>query len=501
MRIQELEHLVGIERATIRFYEKEGLISPERSENGYRNYSEDDAHELRRIKLLRELGVSLDTIRNLQQGSEDFTAVMERQCRILEGRREQMERARIVCQRISADGVSYIGMDIDRYQNLLNAPLLPQPAGQRFGAVYKEKEIREPHPWRRFFARLLDYELTCAVLWFIMTVVLRWRFNAEFYVWLIGYAVWYVQVPIEAAWIHFLGTTPGKWIFGIRLEAAEGGKLPYIYALFRAWGAFRTGMGWNIPIWNLVCFYMSYRDHTNGWYNEWDDDCEISFRELDWKNWALLAVAYGAVVSLNVASELETQLPRYRTDELTIAQFAANYNYIDHLYSGHTIQVMDRDGVIAEPATTTKMTFSGEGKVTYVPYDPYAQFEYELDGDTIKAINFQHTWYARDWFTERDWFTSDLPIDELDWWAPRYVQTAIVTAIASQEGITLQELNELYRAHISDRSELCADGFTAVYGDVTCTWELDLEKYLDNDESAGQTDVYEVTMDLRIELQ
>ena len=49
MRIQELECCTGLDRATIRFYEKENLIHPQRSENGYRSYSSEDAQELMKI--------------------------------------------------------------------------------------------------------------------------------------------------------------------------------------------------------------------------------------------------------------------------------------------------------------------------------------------------------------------------------------------------------------------------------------------------------------------
>ena len=48
--IKEIEELTGLARANIRFYEREGLISPERMSNGYRNYSDDDLQELLRIK-------------------------------------------------------------------------------------------------------------------------------------------------------------------------------------------------------------------------------------------------------------------------------------------------------------------------------------------------------------------------------------------------------------------------------------------------------------------
>lgn len=40
MTIKETEKLTGIPRASIRFYESEGLVSPSRDSNGYRNYSE-----------------------------------------------------------------------------------------------------------------------------------------------------------------------------------------------------------------------------------------------------------------------------------------------------------------------------------------------------------------------------------------------------------------------------------------------------------------------------
>ena len=36
MTIKEVEQYLEVPRATVRFYEKEGLISPERGGNGYR---------------------------------------------------------------------------------------------------------------------------------------------------------------------------------------------------------------------------------------------------------------------------------------------------------------------------------------------------------------------------------------------------------------------------------------------------------------------------------
>ena len=46
MKINEVEQLVGVTKRNIRFYEKEGLLSPGRTDNGYRDYGEEDVEAL-----------------------------------------------------------------------------------------------------------------------------------------------------------------------------------------------------------------------------------------------------------------------------------------------------------------------------------------------------------------------------------------------------------------------------------------------------------------------
>ena len=59
MNIAEAERRTGLSRANIRFYEKEGLLTPTRGANGYRDYTEDDVQTLRKIMLLRRLRLSV----------------------------------------------------------------------------------------------------------------------------------------------------------------------------------------------------------------------------------------------------------------------------------------------------------------------------------------------------------------------------------------------------------------------------------------------------------
>ena len=51
MTSKEMEARSGVARANIRYYEAEGLLTPARRKNGYRDYSEADLELLEKIKL------------------------------------------------------------------------------------------------------------------------------------------------------------------------------------------------------------------------------------------------------------------------------------------------------------------------------------------------------------------------------------------------------------------------------------------------------------------
>ena len=98
LKINEVEALVGITKKNIRFYESEGLLTPRRnSENGYRDYGEAEVDALRRIKLMRKLGVPLEEIRKMQSGVHTVGDGMRRHLITLERDRENLEQAIRLC--------------------------------------------------------------------------------------------------------------------------------------------------------------------------------------------------------------------------------------------------------------------------------------------------------------------------------------------------------------------------------------------------------------------
>ena len=64
MTIKEVEQELDIPRATVRFYEKEKLINPERNGNTYREYSDEDMVILKKIIILRKIGLSVSEIKD-----------------------------------------------------------------------------------------------------------------------------------------------------------------------------------------------------------------------------------------------------------------------------------------------------------------------------------------------------------------------------------------------------------------------------------------------------
>ena len=98
MKINEVEALVGITKKNIRFYEEKGLLCPVRnSENGYRDYGQAEVDALRRIKLLRKLGVPIEEIRRMQEGTQTVGDGMRRHLVTLERERQNIDEAVRLC--------------------------------------------------------------------------------------------------------------------------------------------------------------------------------------------------------------------------------------------------------------------------------------------------------------------------------------------------------------------------------------------------------------------
>ncbi len=118
MRIKEVEDLVGITKKNIRFYEKEGLLTPGRElENSYRDYTEDDLRRLRVIKLLRKLDMPISAISDVLEERISLHEALHLHSLLLEEQRCGIVNAQRVCRMISESGESLSELNTDHFLN------------------------------------------------------------------------------------------------------------------------------------------------------------------------------------------------------------------------------------------------------------------------------------------------------------------------------------------------------------------------------------------------
>lgn len=119
MTIKEVENLLDIPRATVRFYEKEGLVEPIREDNGYRNYSEEDVEKLKKIIILRKIGISVEDITDIFDGDKSMNEVLDINIKNLYKQMEELKGAISLSQKMQEDHVEISMMNTDLYWNTI----------------------------------------------------------------------------------------------------------------------------------------------------------------------------------------------------------------------------------------------------------------------------------------------------------------------------------------------------------------------------------------------
>lgn len=396
MTIKELEQRVNMPRTNIRFYEQEGLLSPVRHPNGYRDYSEADVETLEKIRLLRRLHLDLDTIRALQSGELSLPDALGDQLTALETDRDALTGAVAVCRRLREEGTAYSALRPQPWLEELDRA----PASERFALPEDNLPSPAGHPWRRYFARCLDlslYSLPISAVELLVFHIPFRRLSQLPFSLLNLYLGLALMLLLEPLFLHFWGTTPGKAAFGITLRNAQGEKLPLGWAWLRTWEVFSQGMGFGIP------FYSIYRQAQQGhairsgdradW--EWGQNGRLDRLAVPGSLPHALSGALCCALTFLLSFLLLRQslLPPNRGG-LTREQFVENYNfYVDALAlntfqlntlgqpipSPYTIREPEaRDGrwtfLQGEDGTLTQVTWAADYPDDYVEFSLAPQY-------------------------------------------------------------------------------------------------------------------------------
>lgn len=149
MKISEAAKLTGMNVSSIRFYERKGLLLPEReSGSKYRDYTEADVQRIKQIFLYRKIGISVETIELLLKGKANLREVLAEQKRLLEEQITELKGASELCKLVMKEAEIPENEKLEEY---LNYVYQEEKKGGRFAEV------------RELLEDLGDYSATAGV--------------------------------------------------------------------------------------------------------------------------------------------------------------------------------------------------------------------------------------------------------------------------------------------------------------------------------------------------
>lgn len=210
------------------------------------------------------------------------------------------------------------------------------PASSIDRPTYLERVVEaggeSTHPWRRYFAKLIDLSTLGLYAWVGVMFGLGFALAAIDAGSVIrflekpivnGVTALIVWTPLDALCLSAFGNTPGRWLFGIRVRTSDGGNLSFPVAFRRSILVSGVGMGMSIvPLALIGAAFAYHRLRTKG-ETFWDAATESVVTHSEWGVWRAivcsLAVLFAVAIILFVGVQafdawpVETTMHKGRT--------------------------------------------------------------------------------------------------------------------------------------------------------------------------------------------
>jgi hypothetical protein len=147
----------------------------------------------------------------------------------------------------------------------------------------KSGRTSEPRPWHRLAARLFDYAIWGLVLALLLSELRGMGVIPDHLAYLASHpliapiVITLSWVPIEALLIAAVGSTPGKWLFGIYLQfsisdayARRDTQAQLGRALKRAFRVWWEGMAFGFPVLSPILVAVAYEKLMQNQETDWD---------------------------------------------------------------------------------------------------------------------------------------------------------------------------------------------------------------------------------------
>ena len=123
MNIKQASEQSGVSAPNIRFYEKEGLLTPARRQgNDYRDYTAGDVRTLKLIRMLRMLDMPLPTIKAVLRGEQPLQQALQAQQTVLEQQAAHLAAAMQFCADLARQRPQAETLDVDACLTRMEKP-------------------------------------------------------------------------------------------------------------------------------------------------------------------------------------------------------------------------------------------------------------------------------------------------------------------------------------------------------------------------------------------
>ncbi|HBW13933.1 MAG TPA: hypothetical protein DEF30_08965 [Proteiniclasticum sp.] len=392
MKIKEIELRSGMDRANIRYYEKEGLLQPERTENGYREYSEKDLQQLLKIRLLRSLHFSLEDIKSLMQKKTTLSFLLKNQIRYLESETEDVLYAKSLCESIVSEGATFETLDAEKHLVSI------EDVTSKSSSEYFNVDFEIPHvfePIRRFAARTLDMALYGTLIIFL-NYFIRGEYSPTdslSYTFQNILTILVMIMILEPIQLKLFKRTFGKWIMGLYIENLNGSALSYEDSFRRTLHVLVRGMGLFIPLADLISLGSSFDKLRKGEILSWDRG--LAYRMKDRKIYRyIIAFVLFFFISISVIIIPFLQNIPPNTGALTVEEFSENFRYYQKLHD------MDFDNYVMNNFGKWEEK-EADDRLEYLPDAvKYPHFRFRMNDHIVKEVNFSVTYEDNPFWVE-----------------------------------------------------------------------------------------------------
>ena len=370
MKIKEVEQLTGITKANIRYYESQGLISPNRESKGYRTYGEIHVREKLKIKLLRILGLPIESIKALSDGKISLDEALSERKSQFQGQHQELAVSEKIINVMLDFDSAFHELDPEKYLILLEQ--------EEENPIQRDVNTKPILPMRRLWARTLDYTIYNLILYLFAPTL----FQTEGFNLFLILAEILMLIVIEPFLLSTVYTTPGKLVFGMTVTSLDGGRLTYKESLNRTLLVLQHGLGFCAPFLKEYMQISSYVTAENGGELVWEQNSELNIR--DSKAWRYIVFTILFIGAIAYPAKMEyVRIFNNRSVEVKYegeTPFRGDFAVAEVLYSA----TGEQEQLPLVGLSTEKLWFSYTGN-TSESFDLVGEFKYTPPDDDPTA--------------------------------------------------------------------------------------------------------------------